>query len=88
MKKMFATIFIVVVMMFALSACNNSTVQSEKDMSEESSSMFVLVEQTNSWKIVYHKDTKVMYAVSFGYYNYGTFTVLLDENGDPMTWDK
>lgn len=88
MKKRFATIFMVMVMMFALCGCNNSTVQSERDMSDDSSSMFVLIEHTNSWNIVYHKDTKVMYAVSASSYNYGTFTLLVDENGNPMLWDK
>ena len=88
MKKRFATIFIVVAMMFALSACNISTIQSESDKTEDNSSMFVLIEHTSSWDIVYHRDTKVMYAVSVSTYNYGTFTVLLDENGKPMLWDK
>lgn len=33
------------------------------------------------------KKTKVMYAVSGGYYNQGNFTLLVDENGNPRIWD-
>jgi hypothetical protein len=50
--------------------------------------MFVEIEQTGTWEIVYHKETKVMYAVSYGSYNCGTFTVLLDADGKPMLWEK
>ena len=49
--------------------------------------MFIEVEQTSAWKIVYDKETKVMYAVSFGIYNCGNFTLLVDENGNPKLWD-
>ena len=50
------------------------------------SSMFVVVESTGSWYVVYHKETKVMYVVSNGHYNLGTFTIMLDENGKPLLW--
>ena len=49
-------------------------------------SMFVVVESATNWKIVYHKETKVMYAVSSSRYNYGNFTLLVDENGMPLLW--
>lgn len=52
-----------------------------------STSMFILVEQATYWEVVYHKDTKVMYAVSGGSYNRGTFTVLLNPDGTPMLWE-
>ena len=38
-------------------------------------------------QIVYHKETKVMYAVSCGSYNYGNLTVLVDADGKPMLWE-
>lgn len=50
-------------------------------------SMFVRVEATGVWDVVYHRDTKVMYAVSRGSYNQGAFTVLVNADGLPMTWD-
>lgn len=54
---------------------------------EENPSMFVEVERAGSWRVVYHKDTKVMYAVSFGSYNLGTFTLLVNADGTPMLWE-
>ena len=36
--------------------------------------------------IVYNRYTKVMYTVSDGSYNRGTFTVLVNSDGSPMLW--
>lgn len=52
----------------------------------EDQSMFVIVEDSLNFRIVYHKDTRVMYAISRGGYNCGNFTVLLNPDGTPMTW--
>ena len=60
----------------------------EKSDSVDSSSMFVCIEETASFSVVYHKETKVMYAVSGGSYNYGTFTMLVNADGTPMVWEK
>ena len=51
-------------------------------------SMFIIVEGSglDSYRIVYHRDTKVMYAISCGGYNGGNFTVLLNPDGSPMLW--
>ena len=50
-------------------------------------SMFVKVEVADYWCVVYHKETMVMYAVSNGPKNYGTFTLLVDEYGMPLLWE-
>lgn len=52
-------------------------------------SMFVIVEGggMDSYRVVYHRDTKVMYAVSCGTYNTGNFTVLVNPDGSPMIWE-
>lgn len=50
-------------------------------------SMFVVVETTSWWMIVYHKYTKVMYAVSCSCETRGTFTLLVDADGNPLLWD-
>lgn len=47
-------------------------------------SMFMTVETQEDWKIVADKKTGVMYAVSAGWYNRGTFTLLVDADGKPM----
>ena len=53
---------------------------------EEEKSMFVKLEDGPSWKILYHKESKVMYAVSWGSYTYGNFTLLVNADGTPMLW--
>lgn len=71
-----------------LTACGPTM---EKDPSaavkNEDQSMFVVVEENVNFRVVYHKDTKVMYAISRGGYNCGNFTVLLNPDGTPMTWE-
>lgn len=50
--------------------------------------MFVCIETTMNWKVVYHKETKVMYAVSFGSYNIGTFTPLYNADGTLQIYEE
>lgn len=70
-----------------LSSCKTvETVEGADD--EDDTSMFVIVESASSWHVVYHKDTKVMYAVSAGGYNSGTFTLLVDADGKPMLYEE
>lgn len=79
MKKIIA--LIIVVLAVALTGC------SEVEEKTSDKSEFVIVERTVSWYIVYHKKTKVMYAVSQGAYNGGTFTLLVKADGTPMIWE-
>lgn len=58
------------------------------DESVEGDSEFVIVETTGIWFVVYDSDTLVMYAVSRGGYNAGTFTLLVDEDGNPKLYEK
>lgn len=51
-------------------------------------SMFVGVEVTRPWLIVYHKETKVMYAVSRVSSGAGHFTLLVNPDGSPMIWEE
>ena len=62
-----------------------STTASAKEM--DNGSMFVCVECGPYYNIVYHKDTKVMYAISDGQYNRGTYTLLVNADGTPMIWE-
>lgn len=79
MKKIIA--LMIVVLVVTLTGCSEVEDKSS-DMSE-----FVIVENMSTWKVVYHKKTKVMYAVSDGSYNYGTFTLLVNADGTPMIWE-
>lgn len=81
MKK----IFLIILCLFAM--CLSACTSIENEVSSEKVSMFVIVETTRFWKVVYHRETKVMYAVSLGSYNKGTFTLLVDENGKPLLWE-
>ena len=51
-------------------------------------SMFVQVEDSGAWKVVADRKTGVMYAVSTGMYNLGTFTLLVDADGKPLLWNE
>ena len=67
-----------------LSGCSKNPTESK--VVEETPSMFVKVESSSYWCVVYHRDTKVMYAVSTGYYNMGNFTLLVNSDGTPMLY--
>lgn len=47
---------------------------------------FFTVVNESSFRVVYDKDTMVMYAVSEGKYNSGNLTLLVDENGKPLLY--
>lgn len=47
---------------------------------------FVQVENAGTWQVVADRETGVMYAVSAGTYNLGTFTLLVDADGKPLLW--
>jgi hypothetical protein len=59
----------------------------EIDDAASSESSFVVVENGASYIIAYHKDTKVMYSISNGGYNCGSFCLLVNADGTPMIWE-
>lgn len=79
-KKLLVLLLTLVV---GLTGCN--TVNHE--VNENMPSMFVVVEQTSNWYVVYHRDTKVMYTISTGHYNFGNFTLMVDTEGNPLLWE-
>lgn len=83
MRKIFF-IFIAVALCLSLCACGGPPVQVESNVS--AASMFVEVENNLTWRVVYHRETKVMYVISQGTENHGNFTVLLNADGTPQTW--
>lgn len=72
-----------------LIGCASTEIESVNSLKEESGtvSRFLVVENTTSFVIMVDKETGVMYAVSNGMYNSGTFTVLLDESGKPLLYE-
>lgn len=88
MKKKFLTLIMVATMIFGLVGCSGTTTTVENANESNKSSMFVVVESTSLWDVVYHKDTKVMYVVSRGSYNQGTFTVMVNSEGTPLIYGE
>ena len=73
-----------------LTGCGAASVETTEQFQEQKTeipSMFVMVERSKTWCIVYHRETKVMYAVSNSGYNCGNFTVLVNADGSPMLWE-
>lgn len=85
MVKKILCLVLIVMMLLTCVGCSGSTIETEQD--DTNKSMFVKVEENYNFDIVYHKDTKVMYAISNGSYNHGTFTVMLDTDGKPLLWE-
>ena len=83
MKKLIVMLMLVVMLV----GCGNSSESDVRDGEKSSQKRFVPVEIDWSYEIVVDRETRVMYAVSNGAYNHGTFTVVVDENGKPLTWD-
>ena len=68
-----------------LIGCEQSFQEHVDPKEPQNGSMFVIVENNSyvaSYIIVYHRQTKVMYAKSKD----GVFTLLVDADGKPMTW--
>ena len=85
MKHKILIIFILLVLLVLLLTGCRKTTDTEED--NEAPSLFTQVEATDSYKVLYHKETKVMYAVSCGGYNQGNFTLLVDPDGKPLLWE-
>ncbi len=73
------------IILIALFVCGCA--RTEKAEGYTDKSRFIVVEQAANWWVVVDKDTNVMYAVSCGYYNSGTFTLLVDSDGKPLLWE-
>ena len=92
MKKKLIILTMSIVLMFCLIGCVdiNKSMLNEEDLSNAAKSeysMFIELEDGWSYQIVYHKDTKVMYAISDSSYNRGTFTVMVNADGSPMLYE-
>lgn len=82
MKRFLALLAVLAMLM--LCGCMGAKVEHEQT---KDTSMFVVVETGPCWSIVYHRETKVMYAISRGGYNSGNFYLLVSQDGTPMLWE-
>ena len=83
MKKVLLTFLLSGVLLMG-TAC--AKVESANDSYDRS--MLIKVEKAGAWMIVDDKETKVMYVVSTGTYNYGNFTVLVNADGTPKIYES
>ena len=74
-----------IVLMFT--GCTSVRAEAKEVEETDDGSTFILVDADYYCRIVYHKDTKVMYAVSRAGYNTGTYTLLVNADGTPMVWE-
>ena len=75
-----------VVLVFA--GCSSTRAEAKEVDDADDGNTFVLVDADYYCWVVYHKDTKVMYAVSRAANNCGTFTLLVNADGTPMIWEE
>ena len=78
-------VIISIIVMFA--GCTSTRAEAKEVDDVDDGNTFILVDADYYCWIVYHKDTKVMYAVSRSGYNAGTYTVLVNADGTPMIWE-
>lgn len=86
MKKTFIVLMMIAAMAVGLISCHDDSQPKELESADGSS--FLMVEDGVSYDIVYHKETKVMYIVSGGQYNRGSFTVMVNADGTPMIYKE
>lgn len=82
-------LFVLAILTFCLllTGCG-AKMKSAADIDVSNESMFAIVEKGVNYRIVYHRDTKVMYAISYGVYNNGNFTMMVDEKGKPLLYQE
>ena len=83
-----AAFLIIVSMVVMFAGCTSTRAEATEVDDADDGNTFILVDADYYCWIVYHKDTKVMYAVSRSGYNAGTYTVLVNADGTPMIWEE
>lgn len=87
MKKLLILLLVLIMPIGLLCGCG---FENEEDIERENSS-FAIIENVDlgncySYMVMVHKDTKVMYLWTIGYYKSG-LTVMLNADGTPMIWE-
>lgn len=82
MKRIAMVMFI----MLLVAGCAKVEKANSQKKKPDNISRFVEVEYAAMWEVVADRETGVMYAVSTGGYNHGTFTLLVDADGKPLIY--
>ena len=84
MKKIIA-IAILVLLVVTLTGCATGRVDTKAG--EDDNLMFFIASRERSGYVIVDKTTRVMYWLSYGSYNYGTLTMLVNADGTPRIWE-
>ena len=79
MKKLIAILMLAVMLI----SCSSSTEVNASNTNRR----FKFIQRDPYCDVIVDTETGVEYAFSTGAYNYGSMTVLVDENGKPLTWE-
>lgn len=88
-KLLIATLVMLLCCTFA--GCSSTSEEPQPVRYGPKDSPFIFIgeeDYSEDFILVYHEDTKVMYAVSIGLKNQGSFTVLVNADGSPMLYDE
>lgn len=83
MNRMKRMVIVMIIMSLLVIGCTKVEKANPEPVNQ---SRFMEVEHTGAWRIVADRETGVMYAVSLGAYNIGTFTLLVDADGNPLIY--
>lgn len=83
-----AAFLIIVSIILMFTGCASTRAEAKEVDDVDDGNTFVLVDADYYCWVVYHKDTKVMYAVSRSPNNIGTYTLLVNADGTPMIWKE
>lgn len=81
-----AAVLLVAALLAGCYAKRNSAEDIEKTVAGGAMMATVYVDSLIGGRIAYDTETRVMYWISGGAYNYGTATVMVDRNGKPRLW--
>lgn len=83
-NKKLVLVVALVLLMVVMTGCAPTKVESK--LTTETPSIFVVVERTYGYDVVYDRETKVMYTVSNLSHGSGKFTLLVNKDGSPKLW--
>lgn len=85
MKKVILFICMLFCFTFLMTGCSVGEYENAEPTSVDTSCL-VFIEKHETFSVCYHRDTKVMYLMSYGSYNLGNFCVMLDQDGKPLLY--
>ena len=82
-----AAFLIIASIVLTFAGCTSIKAEAKEVDDTDDGNTFICVDADYYCWVVYHKDTKVMYAVSRAPNNIGTYTLLVNADGTPMIWE-